>query len=89
MTALRGQVEKLAEDWEPVERARAALAADPADAAAALIDGRYRCLVEGDWKTGLELLAKCSDQALAAAAAQDLAGPQAEVNACRDRRPVV
>ena len=81
MTALRLEVEKLAERWAPVERARKALAANPADAAAALIDGKHRCLVQGDWKAGLELLAGSNDPALAAAAKQDLAGPTAEFTA--------
>jgi hypothetical protein len=81
MTAQKLEVEKLAEGWQPVLRARAALANNPADAAAALVDGKHRCLVEGDWKAGLELLAKSEDAALAAAAKQDLAGPTAEVAA--------
>lgn len=78
MTALRFEIEKLAEKLGPVEKARKALAADPADAAAALIVGQHVCLVQGDWKTGLELLARSNDSALAAAAQQDLAGPTAE-----------
>lgn len=79
MTALRFEIEKLAEKLGPVEKARKALAADPADAGAALIVGQHLCLVRGDWKAGLELLAKSSDPALAAAAQQDLAGPTAEL----------
>jgi hypothetical protein len=79
--ALRAEVEKAAEQWGPVERARQTLATDPSDAAAATVDGRYRCLVQGDWQTGLELLARGSDQQLAAAAQQDLAGPAGEVSA--------
>jgi hypothetical protein len=75
MTALRLEVEKLAEGWGPVERARQTLAANPTDAAAALVDGKHRCLIEGDWKAGLESLAKSNDPALSAAARQDLAGP--------------
>ena len=81
MTALKLDVEKIAESWQPMLRARAALASDPADAGAALIDGKHRCLALGDWKAGLALLAKSSDETLAAAARQDLAGPTTEVAA--------
>jgi hypothetical protein len=81
MTALRLQVEKLAESWAPALRARQALATDPDDAAAALIDGKYRCLIEGDWKAGLQLLTKSDEPPLAALAAKDLAGPTAELPA--------
>ena len=79
--ALRAEVEKAAEQWGPVDRARQALAADPSDAAAAAVDGRYRCLVEGDWQAGLALLAKSNDQQLAAAAQQDAAGVTANTSA--------
>lgn len=81
MTALKLQVEKLADDWGPVERARAKLVTNPSDAEAALIDGRYRCLAEGDWKAGMALLALSSDQALATAARQDQAGPGDDITA--------
>ena len=81
MTAMRLQVEKLAESWAPVERARQALATNSNDAAAALVDGKYRCLVEGDWKSGLKLLSKSDDPALADAAARDVAGPTADLPA--------
>jgi hypothetical protein len=81
MTALKLEIEKLAERFAPVERARKSLAADPSDAEAALVDGQHRCLVQGDWKAGLELLAKSSDPALAQAAQRDLAGPTAEFTA--------
>ena len=81
MTAQRLDVEKLAETWAPVERARQILAANPEDAGAALVDGKYRCLVEGDWKNGLPLLAKSDDPSLSSAAAQDLAGPTADLPA--------
>jgi hypothetical protein len=81
MTAQRIEVEKLAAAWSPVQKAREALAANPSDAAAALIVGKHACLMEGNWKTGLELLAKSSDAALAAAAVQDLAGPAENITA--------
>lgn len=80
-TAQRVEIERLDAAWSQAQKAREALAADPADAAAALVAGKYACLAEGDWKAGLELLARCSDAALAAAAAKDLAGPSDEISA--------
>jgi len=49
------------------------LAKSPADLAANLTLGRYRCLVLGDWDGGLPLLAKGSDPTLKALAARDIA----------------
>ncbi len=71
---LKEEVEKAQAEWGPVERARQTLAATPDDAAAALVDGRYRCLVAGDWATGLPVLAKGGADPLAAAARLDMAG---------------
>jgi hypothetical protein len=71
---LKEEVEKAQASWGPVERARQTLAASPDDAAAALVDGRYRCLVAGDWATGLPVLAKGGSDPLAAAARLDQAG---------------
>jgi hypothetical protein len=51
------------------------LAKVPADPAANLTAGRYRCLVLGDWKGGLPLLAKGSDPTLKALAAREIAAP--------------
>jgi hypothetical protein len=58
------------------------LAKNPADPAANLAVGRYRCLVLGDWGGGLPLLAKGSDAALKALAARDIAqqGPATAVD---------
>ncbi|MDX1945629.1 MAG: hypothetical protein SFU86_09475 [Pirellulaceae bacterium] len=74
-------LDKLVDSWGPVERARKALAANPNDPEAALVDGKYRCLVEGDWSAGLPLLALGKDAELAAAARLDVAGPAAAVRA--------
>lgn len=67
------EIEKLPNPPRSVESARKRLAADPGDAEAAKVDGLYRCTVEGDWKAGLPLLARCSDEPLREAAEQDLA----------------
>ncbi|HEX5102230.1 MAG TPA: hypothetical protein VFV87_00360, partial [Pirellulaceae bacterium] len=83
MTTQRLEVEKLVKQWETVEKARQALAGNPDDAAAALADGRYRCLAEGDWKAGLELIARGSDERLKHAAALDLAGTSQEIAAAK------
>jgi tetratricopeptide (TPR) repeat protein len=72
--ALKEEVEKAQAQWGPVERARQVLATSPDDAAAALVDGRYRCLVAGDWATGIPVLAKGGSDPLAIAARLDLAG---------------
>jgi hypothetical protein len=79
--AMRVEIEDAADQWGPVERARQTLAENPDEPAAAAIDGRFRCLLEGDWQNGLPLLAKSSDQTLGPAAKQDLAGPTAEITA--------
>jgi len=46
-----------------------------------LISGRFLCLMKGDWKLGLPLLAKGSDQRLKALAAADLRAHDAETRA--------
>lgn len=50
-----------------------ALEADPKDPDACLTVGKYLCFQKGDWARGLPLLARCSEPALKAAAAKDLA----------------
>ena len=79
--ALKDEIEKAQAEWGPVERARQTLAASPDDAAAALVDGRYRCLVAGDWASGLPVLAKGGSDPLAVAARQDIAGPSKNLSA--------
>jgi len=54
--------------------ARQTLIDDPADAAANLAVGRFRCLVKGDWRHGLPLLAIGSDPGLRDTATLDLKG---------------
>ena len=70
----RTKVQKLYEQWQHVEAAQKALATNAADPEANLVVGRWKCLVEGDWSAGVELLAKGSDETLKAAAAQEPAG---------------
>lgn len=60
--------------WEQAKQARETLHAHPHDKAALLAEGRFQCLVAGDWERGLPELAKGSDAALAAAATAELAG---------------
>jgi len=75
MHDLRRQVEKLRDDYEKVQQATAALAANPDDPAANLAMGRFHCFVRGEWDRGLPHLAKGSDAALAGPAGKDLAAP--------------
>ena len=65
----------LKKEFERVGEAAKVLAASPDDAEANLACGRYACLVKGDWRRGLPVLAKGSDAELKAAAQRDLAGP--------------
>lgn len=61
------------------ERAMAAervLAQQPDDPAANATAGAYRCFVREDWATGLPLLAKGSDPALASLAVEELRRPK-------------
>ncbi len=71
---LKEEVEKAQAEWGKVEGARKTLEATPDDAAAALVVGRYRCLVAGDWATGVPVLAMGGADPVAAAARLDLGG---------------
>lgn len=55
------------------QQASGRLELDPDDADAKLKVGSFRCFVKGDWGAGLPLLAKGSDENLAALAARELA----------------
>ena len=50
----------------------ATLKSNPDDPAANLAVGRFRCLIKQDWESGLEMLAKGTDELLKAAAENDL-----------------
>jgi hypothetical protein len=58
-----------------LKRSREALLKNPEDGAANLAVGRHECLVRGEWKAGLPLLARGDDPALAELAKRELAGP--------------
>jgi len=58
-------------------RALAVMENDPAEPAANLAAGRYLCLIKGDWKRGVPMLALGSDVALKAVALMELRGADA------------
>lgn len=70
----RAKVQRLHEQWQQVEKARAVLAENPDDAAANLTVGKWKCLVEEDWIGGVPLLARGSDQGLKQAAEKESSG---------------
>ena len=59
---------------EEYRQALAVMENDPAEPAANLAAGRYLCLVKGDWKRGVPMLALGSDAALKAVALMELRG---------------
>lgn len=73
----RTKVQKLYEQWQQVEKARAVLAENPDDAPANLTVGKWKCLVEEDWAGGVPMLARGSDQGLKQAAEQEARGEPA------------
>lgn len=67
------------------EQASGQLQLDPDEVSANLRAGSFLCFVKGDWSSGLPLLAKGSDEKLAALAARELAATvQAEAIAIGD-----
>jgi hypothetical protein len=62
--------------WEKGQRARDALAADPASPAANLAVGRYLCFVKGQWESGLQNLVRAGDGPLKTLCLRDIAGPK-------------
>jgi hypothetical protein len=81
VTAKAAELRRAATDFAQVAAARTKLAQEPANPAASLIDGRFRCFVAGQWKVGLPLLAHSDHAALSAAAKQDLAGTTESIKA--------
>jgi tetratricopeptide (TPR) repeat protein len=79
--ALKGEIERHQAEFDSVEKARKTLATMPNDGAALLVDGKYRCLVLGEWAEGLPILARGGDAPLAAAARLDIAGVSPTVSA--------
>jgi hypothetical protein len=74
----RTQVQELLTQWDEAQEAQATLKANPADAAAHLVLGRWHCLAKADWPQGLSHLAKGSDPALRALAEEELVSPPKE-----------
>ncbi len=70
----RQQVEDLAQAYAALQPFLVKREQDPADPEANLAIGRFRCLLKGDWSTGLPLLAAGGNAAPAVLAAQELAG---------------
>jgi hypothetical protein len=68
-------IQGIYKQWEAMQKAKAALEKNPADAAANLLLGRWCCFQEDDWKQGLPYLAKGSDAGLKAAAALEMVPP--------------
>lgn len=62
------------EQARAAQAAAAKLATEPDDAEAHLARGRYLCLVQGDWESGLANLAKGSDAVVKAAAEKEIRG---------------
>jgi hypothetical protein len=73
--ARRKEVLALQKEFDEVKEARAKLRETPDDPDASLALGKYLCLVKGDWKKGLPLLAQGSDKALKAIAEQERDNP--------------
>jgi hypothetical protein len=73
--AERQRIERLAKEFARVRPAVEVLRRDPEDPTANLALGKYRCLVQGRWRQGLALLARCGDPAWRALARSELAEP--------------
>jgi hypothetical protein len=78
--ARRKEVQASQKEFDEVKEARAKLRQTPDDPDASLAVGKYLCLVRGDWKKGLPLLAKGSNAALKEVAEKE-ADPPAEAEA--------
>lgn len=65
------EVTKLARDFEKIAKHVKSLEKNRRDHKASLAVGKYYCVVKGQWKTGLPLLAAGDDPKLAAIAAED------------------
>ena len=71
----RNEVRKTYRRWQEFRQTLAKLKANPNDADAHLLVGRWRCFDRGNWGQGLPYLANGSDATLAAVARQDLTSP--------------
>jgi len=76
------QIREMETAYADIKKSLDMLAAQPADPAANLGVGRFRCFFTNDWPGGLSLLARGGDKILAPLAQQELAGatePAAQV----------
>jgi hypothetical protein len=69
------RVKEIQAAFADVQNAQVVLARDPADADANGRVGRFRCLLKGEWDTGLPKLKLGAEAGLRALAEQDLANP--------------
>ena len=65
-------IQQARRDFDAVRAAEDRLAANPDDADACLVVGRWYCFSRGDWEKGLNLLAKGSDASLKSVAAAEV-----------------
>lgn len=72
---IRKKADELAKEFALVEQARATLRANPGDASARQISGRWLCIRNAAWAEGLKFLQGCDDSRLAELARRDLQGP--------------
>lgn len=78
MTHVQAKTKEVSEaksKFERIRKARETLAANPEDPAANSMVGRYECSTKANWKLGLPMLAKGSEEATRGAALRDLASP--------------
>src|SRR5207237_6431243 len=69
-------LKKVRDAFEAVKPALEKLKAAPGDPEANLAAGRFRCLVQGRWADGLQLLTKGNNPTLKQAAELELAAPR-------------
>ena len=72
------EIAALAEKINKIKLSMDKLKESPDDQDANLAVGRYECLVRGDWKKGLPMLAKSSDETLKSAVKLELEAAEAE-----------
>jgi len=68
----RTELRELYKQYDEYQKALTAIEANPADKAASLVLGRWRCFVENDWEQGLFYLVESDDAELKAAAQSEL-----------------
>ena len=74
----RKEIQALKKQSEQIAQALEAVQANPQDADANLIAGRWFCFTKGDWANGLPYLAKGSDEGLKTLAVQETGSPPSE-----------